>query len=349
MHMQSSRLIRDGVDRERMLDMDRRLAPVRRRSLVVLGLALVASGPWLGWWTLAPLLAATALFSIADRRIAAMDRPEYALFAAWVGSEVMIAASLALTGGPTAPMMCWLAIPMVTLVARFSDRGVALGLAATVALLLAVAFGVDARGVIDDPPLVIAPLALIVVVTMFAVTLMRSDAEHRGRALLDPLTAMLNRTALEGRVEELAQQSAISGEPVGMILADIDHFKAVNDRHGHAIGDAVLRHVAYTIRKQLRAFDLAYRIGGEEFLLLLPGASAGESAELAVQIRLAIEGESIAGVAVTVSCGVAGSPPGSAFDYDDVFRACDEALYEAKGGGRNRVRGMEGVDRPALA
>jgi diguanylate cyclase (GGDEF)-like protein len=349
MRMQSSRLIRDGVDRERMLDMDRRLRPVRRSSLIVLGLALVASGPWLGWWTLVPLLAASALFSFADRRVAAMDRPEYALFAAWVGSEVMIAASLALTGGPTAPMMCWLAIPMVTLVARFSDRGIALGLAATVALLLGVSFGVDTAAVVADPALVIAPLALIIVVTMFAMTLMRSDAEHRDRALLDPLTAMLNRTALAGRVDELAQQSAITGEPVGMVLADIDHFKAVNDHHGHAVGDAVLRHVAYTIRGQLRAFDLAYRIGGEEFLLLLPGASAGETAGLAEQIRTAIEGESIADVSVTVSCGVAGSPTGSAFDYDAVFRACDGALYKAKGGGRNRVQAMGGVDLPALA
>jgi diguanylate cyclase (GGDEF)-like protein len=349
MRMQSSRLIRDGVDRERMLDMDRRLRPVRRSSLIVLGLALVASGPWLGWWTLAPLLAAAALFSFADRSVAAMDRPEYALFAAWVGSEVMIAASLALTGGPTAPMMCWLAIPMVTLVARFSDRGIALGLAATVTLLLGVSFGVDTAAVVADPALVIAPLALIIVVTMFAMTLMRSDAEHRDRALLDPLTAMLNRTALAGRVDELAQQSAITGEPVGMVLADIDHFKAVNDRHGHAVGDAVLRHVAYTIRGQLRAFDLAYRIGGEEFLLLLPGASAGETAGLAEQIRTAIEGESIADVSVTVSCGVAGSPTGSAFDYNAVFRACDGALYKAKGGGRNRVQAMVGVDLPALA
>jgi diguanylate cyclase (GGDEF)-like protein len=244
-------------------------------------------------------------------------------------------------------MMCWPAIPMAALVARFSDRGIALGLAGTVALLLAVAFGVDARAVIADPPLVIAPLALIVVVTMFAVALMRSDAEHRSRALLDPLTAMLNRTALEGRVEELAQQSAITGEPVGMILVDVDHFKAVNDRHGHAIGDVVLRHVAYTIRKQLRAFDLAYRIGGEEFLLLLPGALPPECARLAEQV-VAVQEESITEVAVTVSYGVAGSPAGSPFAYEAVFMACDKALYEAKGLGRNQVCGPAGVDLPVF-
>jgi hypothetical protein len=98
-----------------------------------------------------------------------MARPEYALFAAWMGSEVLIAASVALTGGPTAPIMCWLAIPMVTLVARLSDRGIAIGVAATIGLLLAVALGVDAGAVLANPTLVIAPVTLIVSVTMFAV------------------------------------------------------------------------------------------------------------------------------------------------------------------------------------
>jgi diguanylate cyclase (GGDEF)-like protein len=346
--MEYSWLIRDGVDRERMLDMDRRLVPVRRRSLIVLGLALIASGPWIGWWTLAPLLVAGAFFGVADRQIASMRRPEHALFAAWVGSEVMIAASVALTGGPTAPMMCWLAIPMVTLVARFSDRGIAVGMATTIALLLAVSFGVDAGAVIANPTLLIAPIALIVSVTMFAIALGRSDAEHRSRAVLDPLTSMLNRTALESRVLELEQQSAISGEPVGVILADIDHFKVVNDTHGHVIGDAVLRHVAYTIRKQLRAFDLGYRIGGEEFLVLLPGALDGQAAALAEQIRGAVEAESIAGVAVTISCGVAGSTPGTRFEYELAFAGCDLALYEAKDLGRNQVRRSGGTEALAV-
>ena len=319
--------------------MDRRLGPVRRRSLAVLGLALVASGPWLGWWTLVPLFVAGAFFTIADRKIASMGRPEYALFAAWIGSEVMIAASVALTGGPTAPMMCWLAIPMVTLVARFSDRGIAIGLAATIALLLAVSFGVDPGAVLRNPTLVIAPVALIVSVTMFAVALMRSDVEHRSRAVLDPLTAMLNRTALESRVVELEEQSALTGEPIGLILADIDHFKEVNDTHGHGTGDAVLRHVGYTIRKQLRAFDLAYRIGGEEFLVLLPGGLPDQTAALAEQIRGAIEIERIEGVAVTISCGVGGSARGSRFEYEAAFAECDAALYEAKNRGRNRVCG----------
>ena len=197
--MQKPGLIRDGVDRDRMLDMDRRLAPVRRISLAVLAAALLASGPWIGWWTLAPLLLAGLLFGLADQLIPSMRRPEYAIFAAWVGSEAIIAASVAVAGEPGLAMLSWLAIPMVTLVARFSDWGIAMGTTIAIALLCAVAFGVNGDAVAANPTRVIAPLALILTVTIFAIALIRSDAEHRGRSVLDPLTAMLNRTALEGR------------------------------------------------------------------------------------------------------------------------------------------------------
>jgi diguanylate cyclase (GGDEF)-like protein len=337
--MESSRLIRDGVDRDRMLDMDRRLVPARRLSFAVLAVALLASGPWVGWWTIVPLAAAGILFAVADRLVASLHRPEYVIFGAWAGSEVIIAASVAVTGGSGVAMLSWLAIPMVTLVARFSDRAIAIGISLVIALLLAVSFGVDGAAVEANPTLLIGPLALLISVTIFAVALMRSDTEHRSRAVLDPLTAMLNRTALEGRVRELSEQSVIAGDVVGMIVADVDHFKKVNDRHGHAIGDAVLRHVAYVIRKQLRAFDLAYRIGGEEFLVLLPGAAAVECAAVAERIRAAVEAESVEGVEVTISCGVGGSKPGTAFDHEVVFAECDGALYEAKRAGRNRVCG----------
>ena len=102
--------------------------------------------------------------------------------------------------------------------------------------------------------------------------LRESDIEHRGAAVLDPLTGMLNRSALNGRVAEIEEQSKLTGQPVGLIVADLDHFKAINDTHGHAVGDAVLRHVAYVLRRELRAYDLAYRLGGEEFAIVLLGA-----------------------------------------------------------------------------
>jgi diguanylate cyclase (GGDEF)-like protein len=321
-----------------MLDMDRRIAPVRRRTFAVLGIALALCGPWLGWWTIAPLLGAVAIFAVADRATKSMRRPELGLFAAWAGAEAIIAVSIAIGGGPEVATLSWLAIPIVTLASRFSIRGIVAGVAIALALLVAVAFGVDAGAVVAEPPLVIGPAALIVSIAMLSTALMRSDVEYRSRSVIDPLTGMLNRSALGARVEELRQQSAVSGDPVSLVLADVDEFKALNDRHGHSAGDAVLRDLAYRLRKRMRAFDLAYRIGGEEFLMLLPGSELAEAVAFADQLCAAIAAERFGEMRVTLSCGVATSGAGSTFQYDEAFAAADAALYEAKRAGRNGVR-----------
>jgi diguanylate cyclase (GGDEF)-like protein len=328
--------------------MEERLKPVRAVAMGVLALALVAGAPWVGWWTLLPLVFAAGLFAVADRMLRRTERPEYILFAAWAGSEITIAAAVALTGGPEVATLSWIAIPVVTLSARFSLRGVTVGVAISIACLFAVAFGTDASAVIDQPPLVIAPLALILATAALSTALMRSDVEHRGEAVIDPLTGMLNRNALANRVSELAQQSEITGERVGLIVGDLDHFKRINDSHGHAAGDAVLTDIAYMLRKQLRAFDLAYRIGGEEFLVLVPGSDLEESKRLAELLRRTVAACSFGdGARLTMSLGVSTSRPGEPFDYERVFASADEALYEAKSLGRNRVCAAEVGERPA--
>jgi len=321
-----------------MLDMDLRLGPVRRKAFVVLALALLASGPWLGYWTIAPLLLAGGIFMFADKLTARVSRPEYAMFAAWATSEVIIAASIALTGGPRNATLGWFAIPVVTLSARFSVRGIVLGVVTALGLLLTVALATGAQTVIHNPPLVIGPAALIIAVAMLSTALMHSDIDHRSEAVIDQLTGMLNRHALVGRTRELAQQSEVSGQPIGIVIGDLDHFKTVNDTLGHTVGDAVLTDVAYLMRKQLRAFDLAYRLGGEEFLVLLPGADLEQTEKMAELLRQEVAaGEVGGGQRVSMSFGVSASPHGSVFDYSAVFAEADAALYEAKRSGRNRV------------
>jgi diguanylate cyclase (GGDEF)-like protein len=340
-------LCRDGVDRERMLDMDLRLQPVRRNAFVVLGAALLACGPWLGYWTIVPLLIASAIFRVADSRTASVARPEYAMFAAWATSEVIIGASVALTGGPKLVMLGWFAIPIVTLSARFSARGIVFGVVIALALLVTVAFATGTQAVLHNPPLVIGPAALIIAVAMLSTALMHSDVEHRSEAVIDCLTGMLNRHALAGRTSELSQQSEVSGEPIGIIVGDLDHFKEINDSYGHTVGDAVLADVAYVMRKQLRAFDLAYRLGGEEFLVLLPGADIQKAASMAEQLRQNIATQSVGdGHRVTISFGVSASAHGTRFDYATVFTQADRALYEAKRDGRDRVRLATPVPHP---
>ena len=331
-------LFPEDMDRERMLDMDRRLQPVRRWSIIVLAIALVACGPWLGFWTLIPLAIAASFFSLADSRMETSEHPEYGIFAAWAASEVIIAVAVALAGGVSIPTMAWFAIPIVTLSARFSHRGVVAGVALTLVLMFAVAFGGDAQAVIDYPPYLIAPVAMVLAIAILGTALMRSDIEHRSEAVVDPLTGLLNRKALDYRKVELAQQSALSGEPVGLIVCDLDHFKQINDTAGHVEGDAVLKEVADVLREQLRAFDAAYRIGGEEFLVLFPGAGIEETTELAERLRTAVAEAGDGGRPVTMSFGVSASHPGDTFDYGAVFAVADAALYQAKRSGRDRVR-----------
>jgi diguanylate cyclase (GGDEF)-like protein len=331
-------LVADEAGRGRMLDMDRRLAPVRRAAIAVLAVVLVASGPWFGWWPLLPLAVAAVAFSVAERWTHRVERPEYVIFAAWVATQVAIAAAVALSDGPVGVAMAWLALPVVTLSARFSMKGVVWGVGTTLFLMAAVAFGVHADRVINDPPLIIMPVGLVIALGMLSTALMRSDMEHRTEAVVDPLTGMLNRNALATRIAELTQQSLVSGEPIGVLLADVDHFKDINDSHGHSTGDAVLRDVANVLRTHLRAFDLIYRLGGEEFLVLLPGSDLDLTQMHAERLRVAVaEATMAADVRLTMSFGVSASAPGAEFDYDAVFAAADAALYEAKRGGRDQV------------
>jgi diguanylate cyclase (GGDEF)-like protein len=336
------------MDRERLLDMEERFKPVRRLAMGILGVALIAAGPWIGFWTLIPLVAAAAFFAIADARLARSEHPEYLIFAAWTASEITIAIAVTLTGGPAVATISWLAIPVVTLSARFPLRGVAAGVAIAVALCIGVAFASASQDVLDNPTVVTAPVALILATAVLSTALMSSDLHYRGEAVIDSLTGMLNRKALTNRVSELAQQSEISGQPIGVILGDLDHFKEVNDSSGHAAGDAVLTDVAYMLRKQLRAFDLAYRIGGEEFLVLVPGSDARECVKLAELLRRTIEACTFGdGDTLTMSFGISASVAGDRFDYERVFAAADDALYEAKSLGRNRVCTAELVERPS--
>jgi diguanylate cyclase (GGDEF)-like protein len=330
-------LCHNGAERQRLLDMERRLRPVRAVSLLILGCALLVTGPSLGWWTLAPLVLSAAGFALVDRGLEGSSRPEYRLAAAWLLAESAIAGSVALTGGPRSPAVAWLAIPVVTLSARFSERGVLAGMGYAAGLIALVTLGVDPAYVAHHLSAVVFPLALLGAIGALSTALMRSDLHHRGAAAIDPLTGMLNRNALTTRVGELAQQAVVARHSIGVIIGDIDRFKSINDAHGHAAGDAVLRDIADRLRSSLRAFDLAYRVGGEEFLVILPGASLERAQHVAEQLRASVADHPVAGLLVTMSFGVTASPPGD-FDFDGAFVAADIALYEAKHAGRDNVR-----------
>jgi diguanylate cyclase (GGDEF)-like protein len=337
----------DQLRRERLLDMECRLAAVRRRAFVVLALSLVASGPWLGYWFLAPLAAAGLAFAGADRMVRRSASPERWAAIGWGVAPLAIAFSVALTGAADGPALCWFALPVVTLGARFEPRGVRAGVAYTVALMLLVTVVIDHDGVLEDPSRVIAVLALVIAVGILAGASADSEREHRRGAVMDALTGLLNRSALSQRLAELEQQAGQHADAsLGLLVADIDHFKAVNDEHGHLVGDVVLRDTAYVMRKTLRAFDLIYRVGGEEFVVLLPGADLAKTVEIGERLREAVAVGPDGGVRVTLSLGAAAAC-GPHATYRTLFAAADDALYRAKRGGRDRVEAAGQALAPA--
>ena len=326
----------DAAGRERLMDMSGRVKPLRTTVFVLQFVALMACAPWLGWWTLGPMSVAALAFAVLERVMPRVARPEMAYFAVWCLTQAMVAIGAALSGGAESPVLMWLAIPVGTLCGRFTARGVRAGVAVSLLFLLAATVPVTPGVVLDRPYLLVFPALAVVCIALLGTALMRSELEHRSESVVDPLTQMLNRKALTSRAQELAAQAAISGEPVGVVLGDVDRFKAINDRAGHQAGDAVLRDLAYRMRASLRAYDLAYRLGGEEFLVLVPGASSRDTLELAEMLRGAIAGAPIAGHSVTMSFGVATSSE-RGFDLERMYALADAALYEAKRGGRNRV------------
>ncbi|CAN7496940.1 diguanylate cyclase [Trinickia sp. LjRoot230] len=161
------------------------------------------------------------------------------------------------------------------------------------------------------------------------------DSSHR-----DALTGLFNRRYITQRLATEYGAWLQRGEPFSVLLLDIDHFKHVNDTHGHPVGDAVLQNVAKTVASQLRAADMLGRFGGEEFIVILPGCPMSGARTVGEKIRLAVENDSLilpnATLRITVSVGGATIFEG-VDDADWLVGEADHALYDAKRSGRNRV------------
>lgn len=324
------------LDRMRVVDANERVRTIRRVGASAIGVALLIGAPWVGWWTLIPFaLAALNLWHI-DRRIARSPRPERVSALGIFVTVSTLAIGVALSGGPRSPALPWTVLPAAMVAARFRPQVVIAGLAMTVIIILAATLGAEPAQTIDDPVPVVATLALLAGVVSIVWALQAAELHHRDEAILDPLTGLLNRHALVPRFNELSQQARLTGQPVCLLLCDVDGFKHINDEFGHDRGDAVLRDVAYALRKRLRSFELVYRLGGEEFLVVVPGIDAAGGHQLAERLRGAVAEARPTGIHTTISLGVSAAS-GHEVDYKPMFKAADEALYEAKRGGRNRV------------
>jgi diguanylate cyclase (GGDEF)-like protein len=331
--------IHEEARRERLLDMEERVRRYRLACFGILALALAIGGSDsldYGW---IPLLALGLLgFSVADRFMRSSTRPALWVAGAWAALPALLAAAAAITGGATSPALIWLALPAVTLGFRFEPRGMIVGTVYVLAVFLLAAVVPDPQTAWDQRQMLLAIAALIVSTVILSGALVESDRAHRRRSTLDPLTGLFNRNALEQRLSELDGQPCdpFDGQSHAFLLCDLDHFKRVNDQFGHAAGDAVLQDVAYTMRAALRAGDSIYRVGGEEILVMLPGAGHEDALEIAERLRVAVRERRPVGVQVSVSIGAAVAEPG-VVDTDDLLARADAALYAAKAEGRDLV------------
>ena len=157
------------------------------------------------------------------------------------------------------------------------------------------------------------------------------------RAETDPLTGLLNRFSMQERLNAELNRAVRSSQPLTIMIFDIDHFKSVNDKFGHQIGDQVIRAVAEVTQATVRNYDLAFRIGGEEFLLCLPGVDQDMAKAKAELLRQQIEQRAIlTDQPVTVSIGFVVAT--KAQSLDELIKQADDALYQAKRNGRNQVQ-----------
>lgn len=183
--------------------------------------------------------------------------------------------------------------------------------------------------------------ALLVLLLVLALRQLRRARRMHRLAMTDELTRLPNRRSLFAQAEERLAEARRGGEPLALLALDIDHFKRINDTHGHETGDRVLQRVAHAARSALRSGDVVGRTGGEEFLAVLPATGAPAAAEVAERLRLAVErldmSDLAPGLAVSVSLGVAARAGDIDIDIHELARRADEALYRAKEAGRNRV------------
>lgn len=307
---------------------------------------------WLGVAPMALFNVASVACWVAARQ--ANRRGRHILATALITLEVVLHAMLAVTYLGWHSGFQYYLIPLVPFLmfnARLTSRTVLLSSVMVFAIFVMLfrLVGQDGALVRVDPAVLgaltyanaaVPFLALGLISFFFRQTSATIERRMEQLASTDELTGLFNRRVMYRRFEEQRTVHAPHDAPFSIILADIDHFKHINDTHGHVCGDVILQHVASMLSSQLRGEDVVARWGGEEFLILLPGTDAQGAKTVAEKLRAHIRSQSFEGcppdLRITMTCGVS-EFAGEGTTFDDCIRRADAALYQGKHEGRDRV------------
>jgi diguanylate cyclase (GGDEF)-like protein len=254
------------LDRERLVATVRGVGRARAVMFVVLAGVVVASARETGWWPLAVLVGAAVgsiyLYRDLDRR----RHPEYWAAAGWLATQVPLGLGIAITGGARSPALSWLAIAVVSLVARFNRPTIRAGMVFLGLLLLADTVGVDPEWTLQHPARTMITGGLLFSVWIFAEALLRSDLEHRDH---DKVTGLPNQTKFADHLQLALHRRERRGGTISVLAVDLDGFGLANDSLGARAGDRLLRHAGARIARAAVSAEIVARRSADEFLILL--------------------------------------------------------------------------------
>ena len=341
----------DGKQVELLPDRDRQ----RRQVLLALLVITFAGGLFFGSlnWMRGILPAAVLEFAFAVfcvlafpfvRRTRQLRRWALAVTLPWIAAVWLV---VSLPAAASSVFIWALVLPILLMFLLGRRIGLAL---AMMSLTGALAIAVERFGLPQNPDqvaytanLVIAAIAILVLSYVYERAREKAEIDLRHLAVTDTLTELPNRTQLYDNFARMKALALRQKTPLSLLLLDLDHFKQINDQHGHDVGDRALREIADLLRKRLRRSDQIYRMGGEEFLVLMPDTSLEQAGTLAEQLRCRIETLEINTAAsptrLTASIGVT-RMTGPEESFDTLLRKADQNMYWCKEQGRNQVRAL---------